>query len=217
MANIFSRRSNSVPIKIVSALFLLGTIITSAITYYATPEYLRVGYEPLQPVAFDHDLHVSQLGMDCRYCHTYVDRSHESNVPAASTCMNCHNQIHTDSPALAPIRNSYYSGEPVPWVRIHMLPDYVYFNHAIHVNRGISCVECHGDVHKMEKVHQTKPFSMAFCLECHRDPAQAVRPIDTVYNLRWKPENPEAHRTQAEQFVHDWKVTPPQSCSGCHR
>ena len=217
MANIFSKRSNKVPIKMVVALFLALTALTSGVTYYATPKYLRVGYEPRQPVAFDHDLHVSQLGMDCRYCHTYVDRSHESNVPAASTCMNCHNQIQTDSPALAPVRESYYSGEPIPWVRVHMLPDYVYFNHAVHVNRGISCVECHGAVHEMEEVYHAKSFSMAFCLECHRDPASAVRPLDTVYNLDWKPEDIEAHQVQAAQFVHDWKVNPPQSCSGCHR
>lgn len=217
MANIFPKWSNSVPIKVVIALFLLATALVSGITYYATPKYLRVGYEPIQPVAFDHSLHVSQLGMDCRYCHTYVDRSHESNVPASSTCMNCHNQIQIDSPALAPIRESYHSGEPVPWVRVHMVPDYVYFNHAVHVNRGISCVECHGQVNEMEVVHQAKSLSMAFCLDCHRNPAESIRPLDEVYNLNWKPENPEAQREQSKKWVHDWKVNPPKSCSGCHR
>ncbi len=217
MANIFPKWSNTVPIKVVIALFLLATAVTSGITYYATPKYLRVGYQPIQPVAFDHNLHVEQIGMDCRYCHTYVDRSHESNVPAANTCMNCHNQIQSDSPALEPIRESYNSGEPVPWVRVHMVPDYVYFNHSVHVNRGISCVECHGQVNEMEVVHQAKSFSMAFCLDCHRNPAKSIRPLEEVYNLNWKPENAEVQREQGERLTHDWKVDPPKSCSGCHR
>ncbi len=217
MANIFPKWSNKVPRNTIVALFLITIALTAAITYYCTPKYLRVGYEPLQPVAFDHNLHVEQLGIDCRYCHTYVDRSGVSNVPSTNTCMNCHSQIKVDSPALAPIRESFATGMPVPWVRVHKLPDYVYFNHEAHVNRGISCVECHGKVNEMHVVHVEKPLSMAFCLDCHRNPEKHVRPLDQVYNLNWKPESDQAQLEMGKKFVHDWKINPPTSCSGCHR
>lgn len=217
MANVFPKWSNTVPLKLIIAILLSGAAVVAGITYYATPKYLRVGYQPIQPVAFDHSLHVTQLGMDCRYCHTYVDRSEHSNVPSSQTCMNCHNQVKADSPKLAPIRESYASGEPVPWVKIHNTPDYVYFNHSVHVNRGVSCVHCHGQIDEMEVVHHDKPLSMAFCLECHRNPENFVRPVDKVYDLTWKPESKEAQLEMGEKFVHDWKITPPESCSGCHR
>lgn len=217
MANIFPKWSNTAPIKILICLCLTVGTVVAGITYYATPKYLRVGYQPIQPVSFEHSLHVDQLGLDCRYCHTFVDRSEHSNVPAASTCMNCHSLIKTDSPKLAPIRNSYESGEPVPWVKIHRTPDYVYFNHSVHINRGISCVHCHGQVNEMEVVSHDKPLSMAFCLECHRNPENFIRPIDEVTNLNFKYDSREEQIEQGTKFVHDWKVNPPQSCSGCHR
>lgn len=217
MAQIFPKWTNTVPVKALIFLSLaLGTVVLG-VTYYATPKYLRVGYQPIQPVAFDHSLHVGQLGMDCRYCHTYVDRSEESNVPATQTCMNCHSQVLADSPKLAPVRESYQSGMPVPWVRVHNAPDYVYFNHSVHVNRGVSCVECHGQVNEMQVVYQAKSHSMAFCLECHRNPENFVRPLDKVYDLDWKAESREEQIAMGERFVHDWKIQPPQSCSGCHR
>ncbi len=217
MANIFPKWSNKVPLKVVVALFVIVCTLTVGVTYYCTPKYLRVGYQPLQPVAFSHALHNGQLGIDCRYCHTYVDRSGVSNVPSSNTCMNCHNQIKIDSPALAPVRESYASGNPVPWVRVHKLPDYVYFNHEAHVNRGISCVHCHGQINQMETVYVAKPLSMAFCLDCHRNPEKFIRPIDQVYNLDWKAESEAAQIEMGKKFVHDWKVNPPISCSGCHR
>jgi len=217
MANLFPKWSNQAPKKVIIALGLVLTAITAMVTYYATPAYLNVGYQPIQPVAFDHALHVTQLGIDCRYCHNGVDQSAHSGVPTTNTCMNCHSAILTDSPALAPIRQSYESGEPVNWVRIHRVPDYVYFNHSAHVNRGISCVECHGQINEMSVVYQAKPLSMSFCLECHREPEKFIRPIDKVYDLAWQPEDREASLEAGRQFVHDWKVNPPVSCSGCHR
>lgn len=217
MANIFPEWSNKVPSQVIIALLIVITAIIAGMTYYLTPKYSNVGYQPIQPVAFSHSLHAGQLGIDCRYCHTYVDRSEHSNIPASSTCMNCHNQVRTDSDALAPIRESYDSGKPVEWVKIHDTPDYVYFNHAVHVNRGISCVECHGDIDQMDVVHQDKSLSMYFCLECHRHPEKYIRPLDEVYNLKWKAESAEAQKAMGEKFVHDWRVMPPQSCSGCHR
>ena len=131
--------------------------------------------------------------------------------------MTCHSMVRKDDPMLAPVRDSYESGEPIPWVRVHKTPDYVYFNHAVHVNRGISCVECHGRVDEMDVVEHSKSFSMSFCLECHRNPEDYIRPTEEVYNLDWERPKTEEYEKQAESFVHDWKVNPPQSCSGCHR
>jgi formate-dependent nitrite reductase cytochrome c552 subunit len=232
MSNIFKRSANLAPLKILFCLFLTVSVVIGGVTYYFTPKYARVGYMPTQPVSFPHNVHVEQLGMDCRYCHTHVDESSHSNVPAAATCMACHSMVLANDPRLALIRESYESygptppgvaggptqeGTPVPWVRIHRTPDYVYFNHAAHVNRGISCVECHGRVDQMEEVYHAKSLSMAFCLECHRNPEDYIRPPEEVYNLAWeRPEDPQ-EIAEIEGFVHDWNVNPPQSCSGCHR
>jgi hypothetical protein len=221
MANIFPRWSNSVPIKVVVALLMSVTAVTGGVWYYFSNGYTNVGYMPVQPVPYSHAIHVGQLGLDCRYCHTFVDRSEAANIPGPSVCMNCHGptfgNVKGDSPLLAPIRDSYTSGNPVPWVKIHNLPDYVYFNHAVHVNRGVSCVECHGQINEMDTVAQAKPLSMAFCLDCHRSPEEGVRPLDKVFDLTWKADSPQAQTEDGTKFVHDWKVLPPQSCSGCHR
>lgn len=215
--NIFPRWANQAPLKVIGGVAVLTGAIVLLIWYYFTPKYTRVGYMPTQPVAFDHALHVNQLGMDCRYCHTYVDRSEHSNVPAADTCMKCHSMVQANAPSLAPIRESYSTGEPVPWVRIHKTPDYVYFNHAAHVNRGVSCVECHGQINEMEVVYHAEPLSMAFCLECHRNPEEYLRPNEEVYNLDWRPASAEAQLEMGEELVEHWRVNPPESCSGCHR
>jgi len=217
MANFFPKWSNTVPLRVIIAVSVLGATAVGGVSYYFTPKYTRVGYEPKQPVAYNHALHVEQLGLDCRYCHSYVDQSGHANVPDSGTCMNCHSQIKKESALLEPVRRSYESGEPVEWVRIHKLPDYVYFNHAVHVNRGVSCVECHGRVDTMEVVSHSEPLSMAFCLDCHRNPEQAIRPLDDVYSLDWTPENKEEHEKWAREAVLDWNINPPQSCSGCHR
>lgn len=217
MANIFPQWSNQVPWKLVVALLLLGATVVTAVTYYATPKYTRVGYAPTQPVAFSHAIHVDQVGMDCRYCHTSVTKSEHSMVPSTQTCMNCHSQIQTQSEKLAPIRESYASGRPVNWVRIHKTPDYVFFNHAAHVNRGVSCVHCHGRVDQMEVVSHAEPLSMGFCLDCHRNPEEFIRPNEEVFNLAWEADSPQQQRELGTRLAHDWRVNPPQSCSGCHR
>lgn len=217
MPNIFPKSSNQTPLKVLIGLVLVIVAVTGGFMYWATPKYTNVGYQPIQPVAYDHYLHVEQLGLDCRYCHFGVDKSANAGVPTANTCMNCHSAILTDSPALAPVRHSYESGEPIRWVRIHKLPDYVYFNHAAHVNRGISCVSCHGEINHMGEVYQAESLSMTFCLDCHRNPAPHMRPLDQIYNLSWKPSDPKAHTEANLALVHDWRIHPPQSCSGCHR
>lgn len=217
MSKIFPKSANALPLQIIIFLGILGGVAAAGITYYATPAYLRVGYQPVQPVPFDHSLHAGQLGMDCRYCHASVEKSGTSSVPAAQTCMNCHSIIKTTSPLLEVVRQSYATGEPVPWVKIHQTPDYVYFNHSVHVNRGVSCVECHGKVNEMAVVSHAKPHSMSWCLDCHRNPAQRIRDPKDVYNLDSQTLAAQGKLADAQKFVHDWKVKPPQSCSGCHR
>jgi len=218
MSKLFPKSANKLPLQIVIYLFVLGGLATAGVSYYLTPSYTRVGYAPVQPVPFSHAIHAGQLGIDCRYCHVGVDKGPTSTVPSAQTCMNCHNQVKTDSPLLAVVRESYETGKPVPWVKIHQVPDYVYFNHSAHINRGVSCVECHGRVDEMDTVTHSKPLSMSFCLDCHRNPEAVVRPLDKVTDLAWThPEGQEGQLRDGAKFVHDWNIKPPQSCSGCHR
>lgn len=217
MSKLFPKSANRLPLQIVIYLCVLGGIATAGVTYYMTPKYTRVGYAPVQPVPYSHALHVGQLGLDCRYCHSNVDKSGFANLPSAQTCMNCHNQVKKDSPLLAPVRQSYESGEPVPWVQIHELPDFAYFNHAVHVNRGVSCVECHGKINEMDVVAHDQPLSMGFCIECHRNPQSRVRAPGDVYNLDSPTIAARSGESAGLKFVHDWNIKPPQSCTGCHR
>ncbi len=201
---------------------LVGTAVTAGVWYYFTPKYFLVGYQPIQPVAFSHATHNGQLGIDCRYCHSAVEQSWFSNIPASSTCMNCHNQVLKDDPRLALVRESAATGKPIPWVQIHRIADFVYFNHSVHVRRGISCVECHGQINEMDVVYHAKPLSMSFCLECHRDPAAKVRPASKITDLNWKwnadpIKNAEAQAAFGTKFVHDFRVESLQNCSTCHR
>ena len=222
MSDVFPKWTNTLPLKIAVGVALVGAAVTAGAWYYLTPKYSRVGYQPTQPVPFSHAVHAGQMGMDCRYCHSTVEKSWYANVPAANVCMNCHNQVLKDDPRLALVRESAASGKPIPWVQVHRVPDYVYFNHSVHVNRGISCVECHGPINKMEEVYHFQPLSMTFCLDCHRDPAAKLRPLDKVTDLDWKwsdnpEENAKQQRLKGKQLAHDWKVESLQNCSACHR
>ena len=217
MSKLFPPSANKLPLQIIIYLGVLAAIATAGVTYYMTPKYTRVGYAPVQPVPFSHAKHVNEVGLDCRYCHSNVDQSYHSNVPTAQTCMNCHNLIKATSPLLAPVRESYETGKPVPWIWIHQTPDYAYFNHSIHVNRGVSCVECHGKVNEMDTVTHMQPLSMGFCLDCHRNPEARLRDPKDIFNLDSKTLVEQGRTADAAKFVHDWKVKPPQSCSGCHR
>ncbi|HTL69005.1 MAG TPA: cytochrome c3 family protein [Lacunisphaera sp.] len=217
MSKIFPKSANALPLQIAIFVLVLACVAGAGITYYATPAYLRVGYQPVQPVPFDHSLHAGQLGFDCRYCHVAVEKSATSSIPAAQTCMNCHSIIKTTSPLLEVVRESYKTGEPVPWIKIHQNPDYVYFNHSAHVNRGVSCVECHGKVNQMTTVYQAYPHSMSWCLDCHRNPAPRLREPADVFNLDSLTLAEQGKLDLAKQYVHDWRLNPPQSCSGCHR
>ena len=225
MANLFPKWSNRMPLQVIVAAGIVGTALTAGVTYYFTPKYTRVGYMPTQPVPFSHVLHVKQVGMDCRYCHSYVELSQHSNVPTTQTCMNCHTQIKANSPKLAAVRESWQTGRPIPWVRIHRVPDYAYFNHSAHVNRGVSCVSCHGKVNEMAVVWQDQSQSMSWCLDCHRNPENHLRPLTEITHLDWKPEDlgkrPDGtfwtQRELGAKLVKEWNVHPPVTCGGCHR
>ncbi len=216
MSDIFPKWTNKLPLQIAVGALLMGTAVAAGCWYYLTPKYTRVGYQPIQPVGFSHAIHADQLGMDCRYCHDGVEKSWYSNIPAASTCLNCHNTVLSTDPKLELVRESGRTGKPIPWVQVHKTPDYVYFNHSVHVNRGVSCVHCHGPVNKMDEVRHAKPLSMAFCLDCHREPEKFIRHPKEVYNLDFAP-HPEVQANAGARFVHEWKVTASQNCSACHR
>ncbi len=223
MSDIFPKWTNRLPRNIVIAAVLLGAGVVAGATYYLTPRYARVGYQPQQPVAFPHTVHVTQLGLDCRYCHNAVEKSWYSNIPATSTCMNCHSQVLKDDPRLAVVRDSFASGKPIPWIQIHKMPDYVYFNHSVHVNRGVSCVECHGRIDQMDEVYHAKPLSMSYCLDCHRNPAKRLRPLEHITELGWEPtastprEVDDKKLAQGKDIMEHWKVQSLQTCSTCHR
>ena len=201
-------------------------------TYGTLPSTLNIGYSPEQPVPFSHKLHAGELKMDCRYCHSTVDNAGFAAGPATSTCINCHSgadasgqtkyaSVHATSLNLFPVRESYRTGNPVDWERIHDLADYVYFNHAAHVNRGVSCVECHGRVDRMRQVWQDKSLSMSFCLDCHRNPEPRLRPKSEITNLAWVGPDLEdeaamkAHLEMIQQEYGDIHAS--TNCSTCHR
>lgn len=222
MSAIFPKWTNRLPLMLIVGGGLMATAVTAGVWYYFTPKYFRVGYQPLQPVAFSHQTHAGQLGIDCRYCHSAVEKSWFSNIPSASTCMNCHSQVLKDDPRLALVRESAATGKPIPWVQIHRVPDFVYFNHSVHVTRGISCVECHGRIDQMDEVYHAKPLSMSFCLDCHRDPGAKLRPLDKVTDLNWKwsddpLEAAKAQKTHGDMMIKNMKIESLDNCSACHR
>ena len=214
MAQLFSKNANSIPGKMAGGLLVKVFVIVFGIYYWFSPNYTDVGYQPEQPVAYSHQLHVDKLGLDCQYCHTSVEVSAHANVPATQTCMNCHSQVKTDSPKLMLVRESWINDVPVEWVRVHKLPDYVAFNHSAHVTVGVGCESCHGRVDGMEVVTQQQPLSMSWCLDCHRSPEEHLRDPSQVTTMGYDyPENYVADniaRIEAE------RIRPPENCSGCH-
>jgi len=217
VANFFPRWANKLPLKIGIASAIVAALIVAGVWYYLTPKFGRVGYTPVQPVPFDHNLHAKQLGLDCRYCHSYVEHSSNATVPPTQTCMNCHSQVRTDSPKLAPVRDSWNSGEPIQWTKVHKLSDFVYFNHSVHVARGIGCVTCHGPVNEMHRVSAVQPMSMSWCLECHRAPENFLRPHDQVFNMDWKPAPGTTQKAIGLKLKKQGNIDPPVNCAACHR
>ena len=215
MRFVFPRWTNALPTALAIATPIAAIGLIAAVAYWFSPEYTDVGYRPVQPVAYSHRLHAGQLGIDCRYCHTTVERAWHAAIPPTATCINCHKYVKADEPSLAKVRESAETGNPIPWVRVHQLPDYAYFPHLAHVNAGVGCVSCHGRVDKMERVRLWAPLSMGWCLECHRNPKPYLRPVSEVTNMSWN--RREANYDPDQDPLRTRKVEPPQHCSGCHR
>jgi cytochrome c7-like protein len=185
--------------------------------YYGPQDYTNVGYAPTQPVAFSHAQHAGQLGLSCLYCHTGVQESSVARIPSTQTCMNCHQAIKADSPKLTLVKASWESGKPVPWVRVHKTPDFVFFNHSAHVTRGVGCVSCHGPVNEMPVIVHTKSLSMGWCLDCHRHPENQLRPVNEVTNFAWRPSEGRTQQDLGLYLKDEYKVHAPEQCVGCHR
>jgi len=215
LAQIFPKWTNRLPLYlgIATVVILIGVIFF--FWYFGSPKYTDVGYRPKQPVPYSHKLHAGDLGIDCRYCHTNVEKSAVANVPPTQTCMNCHRLIKPKSEKLAPIRQSWQTGKPMQWKRVHLLPQYVYFDHSAHVTAGVGCESCHGNIAQMEVVEQKKPLSMGWCLSCHRHPEKNLRPLDQVTTMGYTP--PKNQLEYAKRIMKERNINPPTDCSGCHR
>jgi hypothetical protein len=191
-------------------LYLVG------MAYYAgSPETTDVGYSPVQPIAYSHALHVGEMGMDCRFCHTTVESAAFAAIPPTETCMTCHKNVAAESDKLPLLRASWADEKPIHWVKVHDLPDYVYFDHSAHVTRGIGCVSCHGRIDRMEQVAQVERLSMGWCLECHRNPEQHLRPQEFVTAMDWKPFEPQ--EVLGKRLREKNNINPSTDCSTCHR
>lgn len=199
---------------------LLGGIAFYVYTQLARSSYITGQYvERQQPVQFSHKHHVGDDGIDCRYCHTTVETTASAGMPPTQTCMNCHNQLWADSPYLEPVRASYRDNKPIEWTRVHDLPEYVYFNHSIHVNKGVGCASCHGDIANMPAVYQANTLQMEWCLSCHRDPAPNIRPKAEIFNTAWNKGDitPEQKNEVDEKIKGLRSKEMLTSCSTCHR
>lgn len=212
---VFPRWTNR--LREASAVAALGGLVYAVVLVSGvfSPENSAIGYAPEQPVPYSHALHAGVMGIDCRYCHTSVETSAKANIPPTATCMNCHKTVRAESPKLELVRRSAETGEAIPWVKVHDLPDFAYFNHAGHVQSGVGCVSCHGRVDRMEVVEQVKPLTMGWCLECHRNPEPNLRPREFVTDMEWVPaEDPVelGKRLRAE-----YGIAPSTDCATCHR
>jgi hypothetical protein len=212
---LFSPSSNSLftTFLVLVLLFVVGGTLGLWL-YVRTPYNTAEGEEIVQPVMFDHRHHVADDGIDCRYCHYTVDTSPFAGVPPTSLCMNCHAQIWSSSVQLAPVRNSYFTDQPLVWRRVNAVPDFVFFNHSIHVTRGVGCVTCHGRVDHMPAVYKAQPLTMQWCLACHRDPIPYLRPQDHITDMSW---NPSEQIAIGAAIFKERKINPPTNCTGCHR
>ena len=222
MPQLFPRVANTLPTLSLVGVLGGGLLVTLLAWYYLSPEFYEVGYQPEQPVEYSHALHAGQLGMDCRYCHNHVEQSPHANVPSTQTCMNCHSVVQTQSPKLLPVRESWATGVPIQWVKVHHLPDYAQFSHAAHVNVGVGCESCHGRMDQMVVVYQASPMSMGWCLECHRNPEEYLRDPALVtqmgYNalVRTDDASWDAYVAENRARVEREGIKPPQNCSACH-
>jgi len=201
---------------LLGALLLIAPVYLIGLLYYfGSPHTLNVGYQPRQPLPFSHAQHAGDLGIDCRYCHNTVERAAFAAVPPTATCVNCHARIAVESDQLLAVRQSEATEEAIPWVKVHDLADYAYFDHSAHVARGVGCVSCHGRIDTMIEVRQVKTLSMGWCLDCHRNPEPHLRPLDQVTSMDWVPN--EDPTMLGRRLAEEDNIDPPTDCSTCHR
>jgi hypothetical protein len=218
MAQLFPKSANYLaPASIAALVLVAGGAVGSLLALDYAGFNQRRGETVEQTVPFSHEHHVAGLGIDCRYCHTSVEKSATAGIPPTSTCYNCHKIVWNEAPMLEPVRSSYRTGQPLEWSKVHDLPDFAYFNHSIHVAKGMGCATCHGPVQQMRLMRSAQPLQMRWCLECHRNPEKFIRPKEEIYNMTWKAKDQE---TLGRELVEKYKVRPPAqitSCGTCHR
>jgi len=216
MSQIFHRSANTIArVSIFGAVFFIAGLLGLFAEVNRSPWMTGAQVARDQPIQFSHERHVGGNGIDCRYCHTSVEESSFAGIPPTRTCMNCHSQIFANSPFLEPVRESFRSGRSIQWNRVHDLPDFVYFDHSIHVNKGVGCTTCHGQVDRMPLMWQEKSLQMEWCLDCHRAPERYVRPRDAVFRVDYV-----APPNQAEvgaRLIEEYQIQKLTSCSVCHR
>jgi hypothetical protein len=216
MSQIFHHSTNTLSkVSIFGAVFIVAGIVWLTLEVNRSSYVTRAHEARSQPVPFSHAHHVGGLGVECRYCHTSVDKSAFAGIPPTKTCMNCHSQIWAQSPTLEPVRASLRNDTSIEWVKVHDLPDFAYFNHSAHVNKGVGCSTCHGRVDQMPLVWQEKSLQMEWCLECHRTPERFLRPKSEVYNIAYEP--PANQLELGRTLVKDYNVKPQVTCTTCHR
>lgn len=218
MPQIFHRSANTISkFSIFGALFVLAALVYVTYGVNMSSYITQAGVAREQPVQFSHAHHVGQIGIDCRYCHTSVEVSNYAGIPPTKTCMNCHSQIWANSEFLEPVRASFRSGKSLEWVRVNDLPEFVYFNHSIHVNKGVGCDTCHGKVNRMPLMWQHASLQMAWCLDCHRKPEKYIRPKEEVFNMDY--EQPDNQLEMGRKLVKEYNLQLAilTNCSTCHR
>ncbi|MEL7498485.1 MAG: cytochrome c3 family protein [Planctomycetota bacterium] len=221
---------NKFTLLIAACAIATGGYLATCLFAAIHPTVVNIGHQPKQPVPFSHKIHAGQLKMDCRYCHNTVDKAAHAAIPPTATCGNCHGgegttkgeraigQIYSESDNLEPVRSSLKTGEPILWERVHDAPDFVFFNHSVHINKGVSCVSCHGRIDKMEVVAQVEPMSMKWCLDCHRNPVPHIRDPELVTQLDFEFDGTDEEEAEYHQYWADrLEVNPNVNCSTCHR
>jgi hypothetical protein len=216
MPQLFHPSTNTISkLSIFGALFVVVGLLFAGTAIYRSPYVTQAFVPKQQPVPFSHKHHVSGLGIDCRHCHTTVEVSAFAGIPPTKTCMTCHVQVWADSPMLEPVRASFRTDQSIEWTRVHDLPDFAYFNHSIHVSKGVGCSTCHGQVDQMPLMWQVQSLQMEWCLDCHRAPEKYIRPRDQIFNMAWQP--PPDQIEQGKRLMEEYEVRNATSCSNCHR
>jgi hypothetical protein len=218
MAQLFRPGANSIAITVIVVLCVLPPVTATAVyLVWSSPYATDQNLTREQSVPFSHAHHVGDLGLDCRMCHTGVEKAAFAGIPSTHICMTCHSQIWTNAAMLSPVRQSLATNKPLHWLRVNRVPDYVFFDHSVHVAKGIGCSTCHGPVQKMALMRQARPLTMGWCLECHRHPEQYIRPKDDVFDMSWQPPKDQVERGRhllVQYLIHTQHLT---DCSTCHR